>query len=114
MKNLLMVLMMTTITAFLLTDNDSVKTEEKGKEKGNEVSTPETAPTKGSDEPATSTPAKGSSKKSTKEKKQDVVMKTITASHGIVSNVIPGLIDTSNQTPSPFAVNHLVKVTIGC
>ena len=36
-------------------------------------------------------------------------METITASHGVVSNVIPGLVDTSNQTSSPF----VVKKTIG-
>ena len=82
----------------------SVKTEKKGKDKCHKVSTPETASIKGSDETATATPAKGSSKKLTKDKKPDVVTETITLSHGIVSNVIPGLIDTTNQTPSPFVV----------
>ena len=80
-----------------------LKMEKKAKERGDKVSTPETASTKGSDETATATPAKGSSKKSTKDNKPGVVTETITASHGIVSNVIPGLIDTSNQTPLPIA-----------
>ena len=83
--------------------NGAIKTEKKGKEKGNKVSTPEMAPTKGSDdETATATPAKGSFNKSTKDKKQHVVTETITASHGIVSNVIPHLRRASRARSSIY------------
>ena len=84
--------------SILSLQKSAVKTEKKEKEKGNKVSTPKTASTKGSSETTNLAPIRESSNISTKDKKQDVVTETITTSHAFVSNIIPGLVDTPNKT----------------